>query len=317
MHVFIARRLLASIPVLVLVSLLSFLILRVAPGDPVIAALGDATDAIDPAVHEALRRRLGLDEPLLQQYVDWILGALRLDFGVSILTRQPIAEEILQRLPISVEIAVMSMLLTLLVALPLGMLSAVHHNRPVDHIVRVLTGIGLSLPSFWVGLLILIALVTIFHWLPPLKVIPLSEDPIGNLAQFAAPALAVSLHASAVLARVVRASMLEVLDEDYVRTARSKGLPEWMVVARHAFRNSLPPVLATIGVVAASILTGTIVIETVFNMPGLGRYLIDSITRRDYPVLQAVMMLTAVVVIITNLVVDIVQGMIDPRVGTA
>lgn len=315
MQAYVVRRLLASIPALLLVSILGFLILRVAPGDPVIAALGEATDAIDPRVHAELRRELGLDEPLAIQYLDWLAEAARFDFGVSLLTRQPIVDEILFRLPVTIEIALLSLLITLLIALPVGMLSAVFHNRPVDHALRLFTMVGLALPGFWLGLLILITLVRLFNWLPPLRVVGLMDDPLRNLAQFIWPAAAIAFHSSAVLARIIRASMLEVLGEDYIRTARSKGLRERVVVARHAFKNSLPPVLATLGIIVASVLTGTIVIETVFNLPGLGRYLIDSISGRDYPVLQAMIVLTALVVILVNLTVDIVQGLLDPRVG--
>jgi peptide/nickel transport system permease protein len=183
-------------------------------------------------------------------------------------------------------------------------------------VLRLFTMVGLALPGFWLGLLILIALVRLFNWLPPLRVVGLMDDPLRNLAQFIWPAIAIAVHSSAVLARIIRASMLEVLGEDYIRTARSKGLRERVVVARHAFKNSLPPVLATLGIIVASVLTGTIVIETVFNLPGLGRYLIDSISGRDYPVLQAMIVLTALLVILINLTVDIVQGLLDPRVSS-
>jgi peptide/nickel transport system permease protein len=270
--------------------------------------------------HQALqqiRQELGLDQPLLVQYGQWLWGAARLDFGKSYWTRQPVIEELKRRYPLTANLAAMSLLLSIVIAIPLGVLSAVRQDTMIDYASRVFVIAGLSLPSFWLAILIIVGLVHYFQWLPPLDYAPLWVDPWLNFKQLIFPALATGYRLSAIGARMTRSSVLEVLRDDYVRTARAKGVRERIVVLKHALRNALLPVITIIGIELLVLFGGLVVVETVFTIPGIGRFLVDAITHRDYPSIQALVFMFALFVVVVNLLVDIVYAVLDPRIRYA
>jgi peptide/nickel transport system permease protein len=264
---------------------------------------------------EAERARLGLDKPLTEQFVDWIGGAARLDFGLSMWTGRPIAQEIAIRLPLSFELAVLATLVAVLLAIPLGALAALYHDTWLDYAIRVLSIGGLAMPSFWLGIVLILALLALFRWTPPVTFTPFLEDPLANLSQLIWPALAVGYRYSAVAARMTRSSLLEVLREDYIRTARAKGLGGWTVVVGHALRNALMPVVTVIGLEFAFLIGGLVVTEQVFNLNGIGKLMVEAITRRDYTMTQALVLLSATVYVVVNFLVDMFYVVLDPRVS--
>ncbi|MBI2907633.1 MAG: ABC transporter permease [Chloroflexi bacterium] len=314
MSAYVLRRLLLLIPTLLAVSVLVFVVIRLAPGDIALAMMGEGGSAADQATYQELRKSLGLDLPWQTQYVDWLWKTLHLDFGDSYWTKQPILQEIGKTIPVTLELAIFALLIGLAIALPAGIVSALRRDTLLDHGIRVFTVTGLAAPSFWVGMLILMALVSSFKWMPSVTPVPFFDDPKENVLQFFWPALALGYHVSAIVARMLRSAMLEVLREDYIRTARAKGLQERSVIVVHALKNALIPVITVIGFTVAALLSGVVVIETVFNLPGLGQYLVMAIFRRDYPTVQTVILLIAVVFSLTNLAVDLLYAWLDPRV---
>ena len=251
------------------------------------------------------------------QYVEWVWKALRFDFGNSYWTRQPVIEELGRRYPMTANLAFLSLLLGTLIAIPIGVLSAVRQDTMVDYAARIFSIAGLSIPSFWLAILIILGLVHYFKWLPPLDYAPFWVDPWLNFKQLVFPALATGYRLSAIGARMTRSSVLEVLREDYVRTARAKGVRESVVVLRHALKNALLPVITIIGMELLVLFGGLVVVETVFTIPGIGRFLVDAITHRDYPSIQALVFVFAAFVLVINLLVDIVYGVLDPRIRYA
>jgi peptide/nickel transport system permease protein len=315
MATYIVRRILLMIPTLLGAVTLIFLLMRLLPGDVALYILGSGESSeVNKQALQQIREDLGLDQPLLVQYGQWLWGAVRLDFGNSYWTRQPVTEELKRRYPITANLAVMSLLVGTLIAIPVGVLSAVRQDTLADYAARIFVISGLSLPNFWLAILIILALVHYFKWLPPLDYAPFWADPWQNLKQLAFPALATGYRLSAIGARMTRSSILEVLRDDYVRTARAKGLREYVIVLKHALRNALLPVITIIGLELLTLFGGLVVIETVFTIPGIGRYLVDAITHRDYPSVQALVFMFALLVVTVNLLVDIVYGFLDPRI---
>jgi peptide/nickel transport system permease protein len=311
---YLGRRLLLVVPTLVGVAVLIFLMLRVVPGDIVEIKLRGEGGAVTQDVIERERARLGLDKPLPAQFADWMVGLAILDFGKSMWTERPVIDEIGLRFVLSFELAVLAMLIAVAVALPLGTVSALLRDTPVDYAVRVISIAGLAVPSFWLGMLIILALLSVFNWLPPLTFTPLWEDPVANLAQLIWPALAVGYRYAAVIARMLRSSIIEVLDEDYIRTARAKGLWERLVIGRHALRNALLPAITVVGLEFAFLIGGLVVTEQVFNLNGLGRLFVQAVSRSDFTLVQGLVMLVAAIAILVNLAVDLVYALLDPRV---
>jgi len=315
MATYIVRRILLMIPTLLGAVTLIFLLMRLLPGDVALYILGSGESSeVNKQALEQIRQDLGLDQPLIVQYGRWLWGVVRLDFGNSYWTRRPVIEELKRRYPITANLAVMSLLLGTLIAIPVGVLSAVRQDTLADYAARMFVISGLSLPNFWLAILVILGLVHYFHWLPPLDYSPFWAAPWQNFQQLLFPALVTGYRLSAIGARMTRSSILEVLRDDYVRTARAKGLREFVVVLKHALRNALLPVITIIGLELLTLFGGLVVIETVFTIPGIGRYLVDAITHRDYPSIQAVVFMISVFVVTVNLLVDLVYGFLDPRI---
>jgi len=311
---YILKRLLFMIPTLFGVALLVFLLLRVAPGDIVeLKYAGSGTFAPKEALDRE-RAQLGLDKPVAQQFVSWISGFVRFDFGQSMWTGQPITQEIRVRLELSLELAVMATLVAMLLAVPLGTLAALKQDTWVDYGVRIFSIAGLAMPSFWLGIVIILAFLILFKWLPPLTFTSFWVDPRANLAQLIWPALAVGYRYSAMATRMTRSAVLEVLHDDYVRTARAKGLGEAVVLLKHALRNALLPIVTVIGLEFAFLIGGLVVTEQVFNLNGIGMLFVESVTHRDYTMTQALVLLVSFVFIFMNFVVDLLYAWLDPRI---
>lgn len=312
MTTYVLKRLLAAIPVLLGVSVIAFALVRLVPGDPVTVLLGPGYNEQQAAV---LRERYALDRPLPVQYVTWLGRAVRGDLGESFFTGQPVLRAMLERLPVTLELTAIGILFAVLVGVPLGIASAVRPGRWPDHVARVLGLIGISVPGFWLGTILILLLSLKLGWLPSGRFVPLWEDPIENLRRMLMPGLALGLAVAAVTMRTARSAMLEVLRLDYVRTARAKGLSERIVLLRHALRNALVPVVTVIGLQAGYLLGGSVVIEQVFSLPGLGRLALQAISGRDYALLQGTVLFVAVVFVLVNLLVDLLYARLDPRIG--
>ncbi len=315
MRKYILKRFLLMIPTLLGVTVLIFVLLRVVPGDVVeVRFMSGEGQFSDPKVLVAERSRLGLDQPMWKQYVDWLGGLLRLDFGLSMWTGAPITEEIRLRFALSLQVAVMATVVATLLALPLGILAAIKQDTWVDYVVRVFSIAGLATPSFWLGILMILGFLIIFRWVPPMVYTPFWVNPWQNLEQLIWPALAVGYRYSAVAMRMTRSAMLEVLREDYIRTARAKGVWERLILSRHALKNAMLPVLTVIALEFAFLLGGLVVTEQVFNLNGLGLLFVQAIAHRDYTLTQALVFLVAFVFIFVNFLVDLTFAWIDPRI---
>jgi peptide/nickel transport system permease protein len=310
------NRFLLMIPTLLGVAILVFFLLRMMPGDPVATMLmGDAGGAnISPEVMVAERARLGLDQPLYVQFFKWMGGVLRGDFGYSMWTGKPVIYEIGIRLELSLQVAVMATILAILLALPLGTLSAIFKDTWIDQSIRVFSIAGLAVPSFWLGMIVILLLLTYFSWIPPLTFTSFWEDPWENLSQLIWPALAVGYRYSAVATRMMRSSILEVLQEDYIRTARAKGVQERLVVARHAMRNAMLPVVTVIGLEFAFLIGGLVVTEQVFNLNGIGKLFVQAVARSDFTMIQSLVLLVSVFFVLINFVIDMLYALLDPRI---
>ena len=314
MQRYIIKRFLLMIPTLLGVAVFIFLLMRVIPGDVVELRLTSEGGFVTEEVLATERARLGLDKPLWQQFVNWMWGIVRLDFGTSMWTGRPISHEIGIRLQLSLEVAILATVVAILIAIPLGTLAALKQDTWVDYAVRVFSIAGLSVPSFWLGILIILFLLIFFQWVPPMIYTPIWVDPWANFSQIVWPAVAVGYRYSAVSTRMMRSSTLEVLREDYVRTARAKGLWEKVVITRHAMKNALLPVITVIGLEFAFLIGGLVVTEQVFNLNGLGKLFVQSIAQRDYTMTQALVLLVAVTFVLVNFVIDILYGWLDPRI---
>jgi len=315
MRTYVAKRVLLIVPTLLGVAALVFFIMRVIPGDVTLLILGgDQAGRIDPAQIAAMKHQLGLDQPLLVQFGSWLWGVLRFDFGTSLWTGQPVIQELLIRLPLSLELALLASMVSVLIAIPLGMLAAVRQDSWVDYVVRVVSIGGLAIPSFWIGILCILLLVIYFGWGPPLEFTPPWVDPWANFQQMVWPVLTVGYRYAAVTTRMTRSTVLEVLREDYIRTAWAKGLRERAVVVRHALKNAMLPVITLVGTEFAFLIGGLVVTETVFTLNGVGRFVVDAVAHRDYPVVQALVFLIAFSFVIVNLLVDLTYAWFDPRI---
>jgi len=302
------------IPTLFGVAVLVFVLLRVVPGD-IVELKYSGTGAYAPKDAIARERTLlGLDKPLWQQFTAWMRGITRLDFGISMWTGRPVAHEIAIRLELSVELALLATLIAVMIAVPLGTLAAFRHDRWVDYFVRIFSIAGLAIPSFWLGIVMILAFIIYFRWLPPLTFTPLWVDPKANLSQLIWPALAVGYRYAAVATRMTRSAVLEVLREDYIRTARAKGLREGTVLVRHALKNALLPIVTVIGLEFAFLISGLVVTEQVFNLNGIGKLFVEAISQRDYTMVQSLVLLTAFVFIFVNFIVDLINAYLDPRI---
>jgi len=312
---YILRRLLLLVPVLLLVSIVIFGILRVLPGDVAVVMLmsGD-TGAPSEEQIASLQHSLGLDRPLYEQYLSWMWGLVQLDAGASFYTQRSVVMDLQLRIPRTLELALLTVMFSALIAIPTGVIAAMRQDTWLDYVVRIVTVGGIAMPTFWFATLILLFLVAGFNWMPPLGYKGFLADPWSNLQQMLWPALAMGYYHSSMLARMVRSSVLEVLRQDYIRTAWSKGLRERVVMARHTLRNAFLPVVTMLGTEFAVLMGGTVIVETIFVIPGMGSYLIESIHRRDYFVTQAIIVAVALMLAIINLVVDITYGWIDPRI---
>lgn len=314
MQRYVLTRLLLVIPTLLAVAIVIFLLLRVVPGDIVLLKYAGTGTYVTQETLDAERVRLGLDKNVVRQMVDWIWGIVRFDFGTSMWSGRPITKEIAIRFQLSLQLALMATTFATLLAVPLGTLAALKQDTWVDYAVRVFSIAGLAVPSFWLGIVMILVLLNLFGWLPPLLFTPFWDDPWKNLSQLTLPALAVGYRYSAVATRMTRSSVLEVLRDDYIRTARAKGLRERVVVTRHALRNAILPVITVIALEFAFLLGGLVVTEQVFNLNGLGSLLVESITRRDYTMTQALVLLVAFVYVLVNMLTDILYASLDPRI---
>ena len=308
---FLTKRLASAFVVLVLVSLMSFAIIWLVPGDPTAAFLDTSAT---PEQVERLRRELGLDQPVIVQMLDWYGRILHGDLGHSILLNRSVTAAILERLPVTLSLAGIALVLALMIGVLAGIVAAVNHNRWPDQVVMTAALIGLSVPDFWLGIMLILLLAVKFGLFPTGGYVPLSQDPLGWLASIFMPAMTLAVIQVGFIARMTRASMLEVLNQDFIRTADAKGLKLTEIMLRHGLPNALVPVLTVAGIVAGALLGGAVIIEQVFSIPGVGRLIIGGILSRDYPVIQGGLLLLAVIYLAVNLAVDILYAAVDPRV---
>lgn len=311
---YIVHRLLLMIPTLLGVAVLVFLLLRVMPGDVVELKLKADGAAVSAETVKAERQRLGLDKPLPGQLVDWLSGLATLDFGISMWTGDRVSHEVAIRLELSIEVAILAALVAVAIGIPLGTLAALYRDTWIDYAIRIVAFAGLATPSFWLGMLVILSLLALFAWAPPITFTPIYRDPVANLVQLIWPALAVGYRYSAMVMRMTRSTLLEVMQEDYIRTARAKGVYERLVVMRHAMRNALLPVITVIGLEFAFLIGGLVVTEQVFNLNGIGKLFVEAASRSDYTMVQALVMLVAGFFIMVNFVVDLLYAVLDPRV---
>jgi peptide/nickel transport system permease protein len=308
------KRFLLMFPTLLGVAVVTFFLIRVIPGDVVELRLAGDRGAVSDQVLAAERARFGLDQPVWKQFAVWMTGVLRLDFGTSMWTGAPIWEEIRLRFALSLQVAIMATNVAVLLAIPLGVLAALRQDTWVDYVVRIFSIAGLATPSFWLGILFILTLLIAFRWLPPMVYTPFWVDPWQNLAQLVWPALAVGYRYSAVATRMTRSAMLEVLREDYIRTARAKGLVYRLVLSRHALKNALLPVLTVVAVEFAFLIGGLVVTEQVFNLNGLGLLFVQAVAHRDYTLIQALVMIVSGFFIAVNFLMDVMYAWLDPRI---
>ncbi|MDF2097334.1 ABC transporter permease [Aquibaculum arenosum] len=314
MVTYLLKRLLLMIPTLLGVALLVFFMLRVLPGDIVEIKLSADGAVVSQQALEAERARLGLDKPLAAQLGDWLVGLTTGDLGRSMWTNRPVYDEIATRLPLTFQVALMATVIAVFVALPMGTLSALYRGSWLDYTLRIVTMAGLAVPSFWLGMLVIMMLLLWFDWLPPLGYKPFWEDPIANISLLIWPALVIGIRYSAVVARMMRSSIIEVMQEDYIRTARAKGLFERVVVARHAMRNAMLPTITVVGLEFAFLLGGLVVTEQVFNLNGIGRLFVQAAANNDFTLIQGIVMLIALIFVMINLLIDVLYALLDPRI---
>ena len=320
MYRYIVKRLLLAVPTLVGAAALVFVLMRLIPGDVCVIRLGSGGSHVDPAAVAACRLELGLNDPMIVQFFDFLWNYFTFNFGNSMWSGNPVAREIAARLPVSLQIAVMASVIAVLIAIPLGTISALRENTRLDHVIRMVAIAGIATPSFWLGIMSLVLVLDVTYfvtgkaWMPPIDYVPLWQDPIRNLSMVLLPALTVGYRYSAVTMRLTRSAVLEVLREDYIRTARAKGLLEQIIINRHALKNALLPVVTLIGIEFAFLIGGLVVTEQVFNLNGIGRLLVLAVQNQDNTLTQALVMLVVVVFVLTNLAVDLLYAWLDPRI---
>ena len=305
------RRFLSAIPVLFIVSLISFGLMRLIPGDPAAAIAGTSAT---PAQIEQLRRDLGLDEPLLMQLLHYYQGLLQGDFGKSLLLGKGVMAATMERLPVTIGLSLYALVLTLLIGVATGIIAALRQNTWMDQVAMMIAMLGISIPNFFLGLLMIIFFAVKLGWLPSGGYVPFSQDPLGWLRSTTMPAISLALLQAGLLARITRSGMLEVLRQDYVRTARAKGLPERQVILKHALANALIPIVTVVGIIISLLLSGAVVTEALFSLPGMGQLLTQAVLSRDYPMVQGGLLLVTTFLVVVNILVDILYALIDPRV---
>lgn len=314
MYAYILRRILYAIPTLIVISIAIFLMVRLLPGDILDVLIGGDITTTEEQ-RQAAREQLGLTGSYAEQYLTWVTNALQGDLGTSLRNAEPVTHILVDALPITLELIFLALLIAVVVGIPFGVISAVRRDSAHDYASRVTGLVGVSIPNFWLATLLLLFTSRAFSWVPPLTYVSPLDDPVENLSQFILPALALSVFPLAIIMRMVRTTMLEVLNQDYVRTARAKGVPWHKVVSHHALRNALIPVITIIGFEVGVLLGGAAIIEIIFGLPGVGNTLLQSVFNRDYPLIQAATMLIAVTFIAGNLLVDVLYGVLDPRIS--
>lgn len=309
---YVVRRVGQAVVVLFGVSVIVFLLVQLVPGDPVRIALGTR---FDQETYEALRARSGLDDPLPVQFVSYLGNAVRGDLGVSFRSGQPVTGSLLERLPATLSLAGASLFVALLIAVPLGLISATRSGRVSDYIATVVSQVGVSIPEFWMAILLILVFTSTLGWLPPSGYVPFTESPTEWLSHIALPAVTVGVVSGSILTRFIRSAVLESMSREYVQTATAKGLPGGVVLRRHVLRGALVPIVTVVGVQLATLLGGVVVVEVIFAWPGIGRLTLDAVEARDYPVMQGAVLMFATVFLLVNLVVDLVYAALDPRIG--
>jgi peptide/nickel transport system permease protein len=308
---FVVRRLLLTIPILFLVSIMAFTLIHLIPGDPAQVILGEEST---PEAYEELRKQLNLDKPIIVQYSIWLGNVLRGNLGISIISHVPVSTLIAQRLPATIELTIGTFLVALLIAFPTGILAAVRRGKIADYTSTFLALGGMSIPSFWLGMMAIIYFSVHLGWLPASGYVPFTQDPKNSLLAMILPCLATGLRESAVLMRMLRSSLLEVVNMDFVRTAKAKGLNEFNTVVGHVLRNAMIPVVTTSGLMVAGLLGGLVITESIFSIPGFGRLIVESVYKRDYVTVQGAILVSALLVVLVNLIVDLLYVVIDPRI---
>ena len=317
MQAYIIRRVILLFPTLILLTVVVFLSVRFIPGDAIDMMVAEINIEGVMSYEEArdmLRGQLGLDTPILEQYWKWVSGVVQGDLGTSMRSGHPVTEDFFSKLPISLELGILSMAIGLLIAVPLGIYSAIRQDSMADYTGRTFAILMLSIPNFWIMTMVIVFPAVWWNWMPPLQYVPLTEDPAANLVQFLIPAFIMGASFSGALMRFVRTMMLEVLRQDYIRTAWSKGLSERAVVTRHALRNTLIPMVTIIGMGLPGLIGGSVITEQIFSLPGVGRWLFEAVTQRDYPIISGMNLMTATLVLFCNLVIDLSYAWLDPRV---
>ena len=318
MRQYALKRIALIIPTVLLVTIIVFTVMRLLPGDPALVILSEGDASFTQEELEDLRRQLGTDRPIVVQYVDWIGGLVQGDLGTSIWrSGQPVSKLVGDRIFRTLELAVLAILIAVLFAVPLGVISAIKPDSVIDYFSRVIALVGISIPTFFAGLLVVLVLSRGFEWLPPLGYEDLWDNPWKNLQQMFLPALALGFYDMAFIARVTRSSMMEIIREDYMRTARAKGLGERIVLVRHGLKNAVLPILTISGWQFGRLFGGTVIIESIFKVPGIGTLLIETVFQRDFPTIQAIIIVIAVSIVIINLLVDLLYGLLDPRIRYA
>ena len=323
MYQYIIKRLLLMIPTLFGAAVLVFILMRLIPGDICELRLAGTGGYFDQEALDGCRAEIGIDQPMHVEFINWIWGIIRFDFGTSMWTGQPIGYEIGLRFELSLQLAIMTTVISILIAIPLGTISAIKQDTWIDYVVRTFSIAGIAIPSFWLGIMIILGLLIFTQawfgipWMPPIKYVPIWEDPAENLSMLIWPAVATGYRYSAVATRMTRSALLEVLREDYVRTARAKGLLEKLIIGRHALKNAMLPVVTVIGIEFAFLMGGLVVTEQVFNLNGLGKLFVETVINKDYTMTQALVMLVVTIFVLMNFVVDLFYAWLDPRIRYA
>jgi peptide/nickel transport system permease protein len=313
MYRFLTQRFAALVATIVAVSIIIFMLVRLLPGS-ILDLFFAGDNSATPEQIESAKRQLGIYGSYPDQYWRWVSGSVHGDFGHSYLTSQPVSGIMSSAIPIDIELILLAIFFALLIGIPLGTLSAIRRDSPIDYLSRVTGLVGISIPNFWLATLLLVFTSRVFHWVPPLAYVSIFKDPVKNLQEFILPSLAISVFTLAIVTRMVRATMLEVLNLDYVRTARAKGAPRRTVLVKHALRNALVPVVTVAGFEVGALISGAAVAEIIFGLPGVGYQLLHAIQQRDFPVVQASVLLIAAVFVLANFLVDILYGFLDPRI---
>lgn len=314
MHIYIGKRLLVAIPTLLIISIFVFSLQKLLPGDPILAMAGEERD---PAVIELLRERYRMNDPVVYQYFYWLGSVVQGDFGVSLRTNQPVLELIGQKLPVTIQLAVMSMFFALIIGVPIGILAAVKQNTWIDYVSNIVALSGLSIPNFWLGIMLILLVSVQLGWLPASGYESIFVDPVRSIQTMIMPSFVLGNALAATLMRHTRSAMLSVMKSDYIRTARAKGLSNWQVVLSHSFRNALLPIITLAALLFGELLAGAVLTEQIFTIPGFGKLIVDAVFTRDYAVVQGVVLCTAIGFILMNLLADVVTVLLNPRMRTA